>query len=203
VQAAEYEAWTAAMQRWRLLKSIGYSGSEYERPELAWTRRNIVHTHMIVGDRHFYAPVARHYRRPLPRQVQSRYGGTDSVLVWPVYLNIGVDNWNRFDIIRDMPGGIPGSTNGARFQRRRLKVFFPVRPGTKGTRQEPLSAAKTAARLMKEIGADGLNGDTMSGLPDYRRISAVQMRCNLHVLITPEFPTGTIASSELQSMSQR
>ena len=99
-----------------------------------------------------------------------RYGGIDSVLLWPVYPNIGVDNRNQHDC-RDMPGGIEGvQAMVADFHRRGVRVLFPVMPWDTGTRPEGRPLAEAAARLMKQIGADGINGDTMQGIGiEFRR----------------------------------
>ncbi len=64
-----------------------------------------------------------------------------------------------------MPGGIEGvRAMIGDFHRRGVRVFFPVMPWDTGTRQEGRTLAEAGARLMKEIGADGINGDTMNGL---------------------------------------
>ena len=34
----------------------------------------------------------------------ARYGGLDAALVWPSYLNLGVDDRNQFDMFRALPG---------------------------------------------------------------------------------------------------
>ncbi|MGD0089182.1 MAG: SUMF1/EgtB/PvdO family nonheme iron enzyme, partial [Planctomycetota bacterium] len=97
--------------------------------------------------------------------LEKRYGGIDSVLLWPVYPNVGIDNRNQHDLLRDMPGGYPGVKLMLEdFHRRNVRVLFPVMPWEAGTRVEvPLWEA--AAQAMKAIGADGINGDTMGGLP--------------------------------------
>jgi len=51
------------------------------------------------------------------------------------------------------------------FHRRNVKVIFPVMPWDTGTRPEGVPLWEAAARLFKEVNADGLNGDTMTGVP--------------------------------------
>ena len=64
---------------------------------------------MMMEDRYFYDPVAHKYTvdRYLD-DVTRRYGGIDSVLIWHTYTNIGIDNRNQYDLLRDMPGGLDG-----------------------------------------------------------------------------------------------
>ncbi len=128
----------------------------------------------MVEERTFYDPVAGKYTvdRYLD-DLQRRYGGIDSVLIWPVYPNIGIDNRNQHDLLRDMPGGLPGLRGMvADFHRRGVRVLFPVMPWDVGTRPEGVPLWEAAARDMKTIGADGINGDTMGGIPrEFRKAS--------------------------------
>src|SRR5690348_17415213 len=102
----EFPRWIADMRRWRheQLVRIGYSGAEYDRPELKWTQSSFMQPQMMVEDRYFYDPAARRYTvdRYLD-DLDKRFGGIDSVLVWPTYPNIGIDNRNQFDHFQDMP----------------------------------------------------------------------------------------------------
>ncbi len=166
---SEFQAWMADLQNWRLEKKIraGYSGSEYDRPGLKWTQRNLIQPQMMVEERFFYDPVAGRYTvdRYLD-DLDQRYGGIDSVLIWHVYPNVGIDNRSQFDLLRDMPGGYPGLRQMvADFHRRGVKVFFPAMPWEHGTRDEGVPMWEAVARQMAEVGADGINGDTFNGLP--------------------------------------
>ena len=104
-------AWLHAMQDWRLRRraEIHYDGAEYGRPELAWAQRSFMQPQVMVEERYLYDPVAGQYTvdRYLD-DLDARYGGIDSVLIWPVYPNIGIDNRNQHDLLHDMPGGLPG-----------------------------------------------------------------------------------------------
>ena len=114
----------------------GLSGAAYERPELKWAQSSFIQPQTMVEDRYFYDPVARRYTvdRFLD-DLDKRYGGIDSVLIWPVYPNIGIDNRNQYDLLRDMPGGIAGLQQMvADFHRRGVRVLFPVMPWDMGTR---------------------------------------------------------------------
>ena len=120
----------------------------------------------MVEDRYFYDPVAGKYTvdRYLD-DVTKRYGGIDAVLLWPVYPNIGIDDRNQHDLLRDLPGGVAGVKQMiGDFHRRGVRVLFPAMPWDTGTRDEGKPLAEAALELMKEVGADGINGDTMLGL---------------------------------------
>ena len=82
---------------------------------------------MMVEDRYFYDPVAGNYTvdRYLD-DLEKRYGGIDSVLIWPVYPNIGIDDRNQNDLPHDMPGGIDGLRgDGRRFPPARRAGVLP------------------------------------------------------------------------------
>jgi iron(II)-dependent oxidoreductase len=166
---ADRAEWIADLQHWRTEKKIrsGYTASEYERKELAWAQRNFVQPQMMVEDRYFYDSATRRYTvdRYLD-DLDKRYGGIDSVLIWPVYPNIGIDSRSQYDLIRDLPGGVTGVQSMiADFHRRGVKVFFPVMPWDQGTNDPSVSNAEATAKLFAEIGADGVNGDTFNGIP--------------------------------------
>jgi formylglycine-generating enzyme required for sulfatase activity len=122
---------------------------------------------MMVEDRHFYDPVANRYTvdRYLD-DLEKRYGGIDAVLIWTTYPNMGIDDRNQHDMIRSMPGGIPGVKQMiADFHRRGVRVLFPMMMWDQGTRDPGMSWPDAIASLMAEIGADGINGDTQDGVP--------------------------------------
>jgi formylglycine-generating enzyme required for sulfatase activity len=65
-----------------------------------------------------------------------------------------------------MPGGISGVKQMvADFHRRGVRVLFPMMMWDQGTRDPGKSWPDAIAELMKEIGADGINGDTQDGVP--------------------------------------
>jgi iron(II)-dependent oxidoreductase len=167
--AGAAEGWLAALTAWRRehLIRIGYDDAQYRRPELQWAQRNFVHTQMMVEDRYFYDPVAGRYTvdRYLDDLVD-RYGGIDSVLIWYVYPNIGIDDRNQIDLAADLPGGIDGLRGAVDdFHRRGVRVFLPTMPWDNGTRPVGKSDWQAIAELAKTVGADGVNGDTYNGVP--------------------------------------
>jgi len=173
---SEQAAWLADLRRWRheRLIRMGYDDSEYRRPELLWTQRNFIQPQMMVEERYFYDPVLRKYTvdRYLD-DLDKRYGGIDSVLIWPVYPNIGIDNRNQWDLLGDMPGGTTAVRQAIEeFHRRGVRVFFPTMPWDTGTRDVRMPYWTATARLMAEIGADGINGDTFSGIPRAYKVAS-------------------------------
>jgi iron(II)-dependent oxidoreductase len=168
--------WLSEITRYRAERRVraGLTGEIYARPELKWTQSSFIQPQSMVEDRYFYDPATRQYTidRFLD-DLDRRYGGIDSVLLWPVYPNIGIDNRNQFDLLRDMPGGLPALKKMVdNLHRRHVRVLFPNMPWDQGTRLEPRSFAETIAGLLAEIGADGVNGDTYNGVPRSFRIAS-------------------------------
>jgi formylglycine-generating enzyme required for sulfatase activity len=133
--------WLSDIQHWRREKlvRIGYEDANYERAEFQWAQSSFVQTQTMVEDRYFFDPTSRSYTvdRYLD-DLKQRYGGVDSVLIWHVYPNLGIDNRNQFDMFRDLPGGLEG-----------VKKMV----------------AQFHAKQLIEVGADGINGDTLEGVP--------------------------------------
>lgn len=161
--------WVRELIDWRRehLIRIGYDDANYRRPELQWAQRNFVHAQMMVEDRYFYDPVKGEYTvdRYLD-DLEARFGGIDSVLIWYIYPNIGVDDRNQTDLAHDLPGGLAGLTGAiAAFHRRGVRVFLPTKPWDNGTRPQGQRDWHAMADLIKAVGADGINGDTYNGVP--------------------------------------
>jgi len=167
--AEDRQLWLKDITHWRNERRIriGYNGSRYELPELAWTQSSFMQPQMMVHDRFFYDPLAGKYTvdRYLD-DLQTRYGGIDAVLIWPTYPNMGVDNRNQHDMIRCMPGGVAGVRQMvADFHKRGVHVLFPMMMWDQGTREPAKPWTDEIAELMREVGADGINGDTQDGVP--------------------------------------
>jgi formylglycine-generating enzyme required for sulfatase activity len=163
------ERWRQGMKIWRAehLKRLAYDDAEYRRPELLWSQSNYVHAQMMVEDRYFYDPEKREYTvDKYLDDLEERFGGLDSVLLWYIYPNIGLDDRNQIDLASDLPGGLEGLKQVVKkFQRRGVKVFLPTMPWDNGTRDSGVEDHIEIAKLAAEVGADGINGDTYYSVP--------------------------------------
>jgi iron(II)-dependent oxidoreductase len=167
--ANTHEEWLKAVTNWRTERRIrvGYNGARYEMPALQWTQSSFIQPQMMVHDRYFYDAAAGKYTvdRYLD-DLEKRYGGIDAVLIWATYPNMGIDNRNQQDMVRSMPGGVEGVRQMvADFHRRGVRVLFPIMMWDQGTRDPGTDWPNATAQFMKEIGADGVNGDTQDGVP--------------------------------------
>jgi formylglycine-generating enzyme required for sulfatase activity len=187
----EMQTWLDEMRGWRANRRIrmGYSDEIYNSPSLQWTQSSFIQPQMMMEDRYFYDAATGKYTvdRYLD-DTEKRYGGIDSVLIWHTYTNIGIDDRNQYDLLRDMPGGIRAVKQMiADFHHRGVKVLFPVMVWDQGTHDEAKPNWVATAELMKEIGADGVNGDTMDGIPQAFDEAAKQVDHRL-VLEPEHFP---------------
>ncbi|MHB1793595.1 MAG: formylglycine-generating enzyme family protein [Acidobacteriaceae bacterium] len=167
--AAAHEAWLKDITHWRTERRIriGYDGARYSMPALQWTQSSFIQPQMMVQDRYLYDPVSGKYTvdRYLD-DLEKRYGGIDAVLVWSTYPNMGIDDRNQQDMVRSMPGGPAGVQQMvADFHRRGVRVLFPMMMWDQGTRDPGMPWPQAIADFMKQLNADGINGDTQDGVP--------------------------------------
>lgn len=168
--SANHTAWLSQMKEWRTKEKarLNYRNSQYLRPEFKWVHKTFIYAQMMAHERYFYDPITRKYTvdRYL-NDLKKRYGGLDAVLIWPTYPNIGIDDRNQYDLVADMPGGVAAVKQMIiDFKKRGVRVFFPIMIWDHGTRKISLSMPVALVKEMKELGADGLNGDTMLGVTE-------------------------------------
>ena len=167
-QPGELSFWLSDVTHWRDERRlrIGFDPAIYANPGLKWAQSSFVQPQMMIHDRYFYDPETQKYTvDKYLADVEARYGGIDSVLIWHTYPNIGIDSRNQFDMLSDMPGGVPAVKQMiADFHRHGVKVLFPVMVWDQGTHPDP-NLWKQLSDELAEVGADGVNGDTLDGVP--------------------------------------
>lgn len=166
---ATHQHWLSDLEHWRSERRIriAYDGSRYDLPALKWTQSSFIQPQMMVQDRYFYDPVNGKYTvdRYLA-DLDLRYGGIDAVLIWATYPNMGVDDRNQLEMVESMPGGVEGVKQMvADFHKSGVRVLFPMMMWDEGTHAPGQPWPDAIAALMKEVGADGINGDTQDGVP--------------------------------------
>ena len=83
-----HQEWLTDLTHWRTERRIriGYDPARYSLPALKWAQSSFIQPQMMVHDRYFYDPIQGKYTvdRYLD-DLDKRYGGIDSVLVWATY----------------------------------------------------------------------------------------------------------------------
>ena len=86
--AQSHDEWLKDIRHWRDERRIriGYDDARYKLPALQWAQSSFIQPQMMVQDRYLYDPVLHKYTvdRYLG-DLEKRYGGIDSVLVWATY----------------------------------------------------------------------------------------------------------------------
>ena len=119
------QRWLEVLDSWRdnCTASLGYNGSIYRVEQLQWTQSSFIQPQIHPcepalltvalaltnhsGDRFLWDPISRNFTvSRFLIDLKTRYGGIDSVLVWPTFPQLGLDDRNQFDYIRSMPGTI-------------------------------------------------------------------------------------------------
>lgn len=173
---ADQPGWLDGLKSWRANARTlwRYDSSQYDRPELEWTQHVFSQVQLLIWDRSLYDPERSDYTVDrFLTETESRIGPIDAVLIWPVYPNLGIDDRNQFDMLRDLPGGLPGVRRMVeQFHQHGVRVFFPILAWDSGTRDEGSPPWTAMSQLMKDVDADGINFDTLETVPaQFRRAS--------------------------------
>lgn len=170
------DVWRHGFKVWRQehLIRMGYDDTQYKREELLWSQSNYVHTQMMVEDRYFYDPQTRSYTiEKYLEDLKSRFGGIDSVLLWYIYPNIGIDDRSQHDLADCLPGGISGLKDVVeQFHKHNVRVFLPTMPWDNGTRDNGKTDWQALTELAAQVNADGINGDTYFSVPQAFRTAS-------------------------------
>jgi hypothetical protein len=132
--------WLKSMYDWRTFvrDPKWYNGKAYEDPQLKWTRTSYIQPQMHPYDRFFFDPTigkdGDYTVQKYLDDVSTRYGGIDSLLMWPTYTNIGADDRSQFDLFEAMPGGIKRVRQIVEeLHAAGVKVLIPYNPWDEGT----------------------------------------------------------------------
>jgi hypothetical protein len=161
-------AWRAALTRWRdeARERIGYDGSAYDRPQLAWTQRCFSVALVWLWDERLYDHAEQRFTPERLLADAESFGGWDGIVLWHAYPVIGIDGRNQFDWYRDVPGI---RELVAFFRERGVRVFVDYNPWDVGTRREPVGDAEAVGEIVRWLGADGVFLDTMKeAMPELR-----------------------------------
>jgi gamma-glutamyl hercynylcysteine S-oxide synthase len=171
--SSEQPGWLDGLKAWRKDRRtlLRYDDSIYNRSGLQWTQHIFNQVQLLIWDRSLYDADKDEYTvDKFLAETESRIGPIDAVLIWHVYPNLGIDDRNQFDMLRDLPGGIPGvRAMVEQFHSHGVKVFFPLLVWDTGTRDESAGLPATIAQLLKDIDADGINFDTLESVPSVYR----------------------------------
>ena len=98
--------------------------------------------------------------------LEERYGGIDAVLLWQGYPNLGADDQNNFEMLRNLPGGMDGLREMVQaFHARDVRVLWPNFVWDTQTTAEGKTQAEALTELVVAMDADGINGQSAPTRP--------------------------------------
>lgn len=155
-----WPAWRSRLLAWRTdaRSRLGDGGAAYDSDDVSWTRTCFSVAIVWLWDERLFD---RQRHRFTPGEFLAGtvdHGGFDAVVLWHAYPVIGIDDRNQFDFYRDVPGL---AALVADFHAEGLRVFVDYNPWDVGTRREPDDDAIALARLVADLGVDGVFLDTL------------------------------------------
>ena len=160
-----YEAWNADRLAWiKEQQPMVDLSIYYDYPQMNWTQTSFIQPQTMIHEKTLYDKATNTFTvDKYVNDINDRYDGIESILLWPTYPNIGADDRNQYDMtysfdkqqLKDLVDD---------FHRHDIKVLWPYNPWDQFTRNTGKSDMESLADLIIDTGADGFNGDTMDGV---------------------------------------
>ena len=150
--------WRAQLAAWREGAVARHGASpRYDDPASAWASRCFTVAQVWLWDELFFDFDAQRFTpERLLADASERFGGLDGVVLWHAYPVIGIDDRSQWDFY-----DVPGLADAARaLHDAGVAVFVDYNPWDTGTRRSGPDAQELA-RVIRELGADGVFLDTL------------------------------------------
>ncbi len=146
----------------RIQRYLRRQAAEPLPPRFAWESGNFVMGFVFLWDHAFWDAEGARWRAAEYCETMTReFGGVQSVILWHSYPNLGIDERNQFDMLRQLPGGMDALRRMVQeFQERRRARLFDLQPWDLDTRRPERPDFAELAGLLAESGADGIFLDT-------------------------------------------
>lgn len=149
-----------------------YPVAGLESANLKWVRELFAQPQTHPWEIKFYDPDLQRYTPTAwLNDNRERYGGVDSVTLWPTYPQLGVDWRNQLDMFTTMPGGPAGLKQLIRDMKTLDKDFTVMRgynpwdTFTRAAVERGADACEQGANFNIEFTFDGVNLDGWKGTP--------------------------------------
>ncbi|MBL7794842.1 MAG: SUMF1/EgtB/PvdO family nonheme iron enzyme, partial [Saprospiraceae bacterium] len=135
-----------------------FDNSLYERPDLAYARKAYSMHLMMAWDPEYYTPAGGYGLVRFLKKMQTLYGGDDIATIWPTWPALGMDQRSQWDLMADLPGGLPQQRQLAEQCRAMgTRYFISYNPWDDSSEAAGL-ASMTA--MISQVSADGVVLDT-------------------------------------------
>lgn len=153
--------WRAALkkcfQQKMLYEVQNFNNKLYERKDLDYIRRAYTMHLMMAWEKNYYGDSSYHFKDFLADK-KKLYGGDDIFTIWPTWPVLGLDQRSQWNLVEDLPGGIPKQRELATFSHAMgTKYFISYNPWDD---KDEKASLQTMSDFIKKIDADGVVLDT-------------------------------------------